>query len=138
MAVGRIRDEFNVLKVRFNLPNVKLTIGKVSDASATYHHGVIRLPHGRRTRANLFFLLHELCHAAQDKRGVFERSNSFRAHWARELAADFFAAKWYRKLYQRRYGKVRSNVRIALNRPWYKKFYRQDWLETIGKNAEAA
>lgn len=130
--MSKLEKEFNKLKKRYKL-KTKLTFNKniFKNTNAVgfycYANDIIYLPDRRFSRNKLLVLLHECCHAIQNKEGRLKKpKNHTRKKYIDEIEAEVFSIKEYVSLYD-------ENLRTAWSLLTYD-CYRFSWMSPKYKN----
>jgi hypothetical protein len=94
-----IREEFKRLRVKYKLARLTLRFNPRLKHNAFFsdRQNTIFLRHRRRTKLNVFCLLHEFRHAIQASRRPFP--TTFAHFWKDELDADRFALTQFERIY---------------------------------------
>lgn len=120
-----IKSEFKKLKKYYKLNDLELYVipdckyFQKNGISAGYLHGynIIIMKSYLSNERNLQFLLHEICHALQEKENRLDiPRNHTRRKYALELEAEIFAIIEYRKLY----GETKREWDLADYNTYYK------------------
>lgn len=102
-----IEQEFELLKIEFGVPHVKLEISpakvRANRPCRAFYNGLnntIILPTNRMRPVPLFTLLHEFQHSVQYSQGrLIHYWDNFPSMWALEWESDLFALKEYKERY---------------------------------------
>jgi Zn-dependent peptidase ImmA (M78 family) len=108
---NKISKEIDFLKNYFKLPNLKIVVDKNlykehrRRGCYCWLEQKIYIISDKLTRSKLFTILHEICHYLQDIKGLWGCYNvSFSNYWKLEKNAYIFAHKYYKILFEKKYG----------------------------------